>query len=389
MSGFSSAQLRKLMGKLDRTHVQSRSVDGRQIDYIEGWFALSEANAIFGFSNWDRETVHFEKIFERKAGETTTCAYLAHVQIRVRVSDRTVCREGTGCGTVSARDPADAHERAIKVAETDATKRALATFGNRFGLCLYDKDQNGVTEKPCPALLEIIAPDGQALATGLSPESFCSGLRQILEKAVDDAECANWWERNAPQVARLRKVAPQLKTQRGEHYGDVLERLFRGRLAAPAKAAASTIPVSASCSAVVPLHPLAPSRIAQGPRIDKASLTIGTTRRLRDKPYTAYVATLVCLVCQAVPSHAHHLTFAQPRGLSLKVSDEFVVPLCVIHHNELHLAGGELAWWKRLGMDPLPIAQTLWATFHDVVTATDQDVPKGVPESPAASSASP
>ena len=189
MSGFSSAQLRKLMGKLDRTHVQSRNVDGKQIDYIEGWFALSEANAIFGFSNWDRETVHFEKIFERKAGEMTTCAYLARVQIRVRVSDRTVCREGTGWEPCR-RDPADAHERAIKVAETDATKRALATFGNRFGLALYDKDQAGVTERPCPALLEIIAPDGQVLAAGLSPEGFCTGLRQILEKAADDAECA-------------------------------------------------------------------------------------------------------------------------------------------------------------------------------------------------------
>jgi DNA recombination protein Rad52 len=389
MSGFSSAQLRKLMGKLDRMHVQSRNVDGKQIDYIEGWFALSEANAIFGFSNWDRETVHFEKIFERKAGEMTTCAYLARVQIRVRVSDRTVCREGTGCGTVSARDPADAHERAIKVAETDATKRALATFGNRFGLCLYDKDQNGVTEKPGAAPLEIITPDGQVLVSGLSPEGFCSGLRQILEKAADDAECAVWWERNARQVARLREIAPQLKTQRGEHYGDVLERLFRGRLGAPAKSVAPTVPAAASQSAVVPLHPLAPSRIARGPRIDKASLTIGTARRLRDKSYTHHVATLPCLVCESMPSHAHHLTFAQPRGLSLKVSDEFVVPLCVIHHNELHQAGGELVWWKRIGINPLPIAEAMWAAAHDVGIAEDQSAANTVSVNPPASSASP
>jgi len=36
------------------------------------------------------------------------------------------------------------------------------------------------------------------------------------------------------------------------------------------------------------------------------------------------------------PCHAHHLAFAQARGLSLKVSDEFTVPLYVIHHNALH-----------------------------------------------------
>jgi len=32
----------------------------------------------------------------------------------------------------------------LKGAETDATKRALATFGNPFGLALYDREQAGV-----------------------------------------------------------------------------------------------------------------------------------------------------------------------------------------------------------------------------------------------------
>jgi DNA recombination protein Rad52 len=159
MSGFSTAQLRKLTAKLERGHVHTRSVDGKTIDYIEGWFALSEANAIFGFGGWDRETVHFERLFERTRGDTTTCAYSARVRIRVRAGGNIVLREGTGCGIASIRNAADAHERAIKAAETDATKRALATFGNRFGLCLYDKDQAGVSEPTSPRL-EILCPDG-------------------------------------------------------------------------------------------------------------------------------------------------------------------------------------------------------------------------------------
>ena len=40
-----------------------------------------------------------------------------------------------------------AHESAIKEAETDATKRALMTFGNQFGLALYDKEQREVADK--------------------------------------------------------------------------------------------------------------------------------------------------------------------------------------------------------------------------------------------------
>jgi hypothetical protein len=37
-----------------------------------------------------------------------------------------------------------AHESAIKEAETDAKKRALMTFGNQFGLALYDRAQTNV-----------------------------------------------------------------------------------------------------------------------------------------------------------------------------------------------------------------------------------------------------
>ena len=43
-----------------------------------------------------------------------------------------------------------------------------------------------------------------------------------------------------------------------------------------------------------------------------------------------------------------------------KVSDEFTVPLCRVHHRELHRRGDELAWWKTLKIDPLPIALKLW-----------------------------
>jgi Rad52/22 family double-strand break repair protein len=37
----------------------------------------------------------------------------------------------------NAASPGQAHEYATKAAETDATKRALSTFGNLFGLSLY------------------------------------------------------------------------------------------------------------------------------------------------------------------------------------------------------------------------------------------------------------
>ena len=42
------------------------------------------------------------------------------------------------------------------------------------------------------------------------------------------------------------------------------------------------------------------------------------------------------------------------------MSDEFIVPVCRVHHRELHRAGDEAAWWRRLNIDPLPVALKLW-----------------------------
>src|SRR5262245_36314596 len=71
-------------------------------------------------------------------------------------------------------------------------------------------------------------------------------------------------------------------------------------------------------------------------KIDKSVLETGQPRRIRSKQHLRYVATQPCAVCGRTPSHAHHIRHAQPRGLGLKVSDEFTVPLCAIHHRDLH-----------------------------------------------------
>jgi hypothetical protein len=84
--------------------------------------------------------------------------------------------------------------------------------------------------------------------------------------------------------------------------------------------------------------------------------------RLRSKAHLAFVRSHPCLVCKQLPCDAHHVRFAQHRTLSRKVSDEFAVPLCRSHHQELHRHGNEKAWWANLQIAPLPIAKQLWDT---------------------------
>jgi len=52
--------------------------------------------------------------------------------------------------------------------------------------------------------------------------------------------------------------------------------------------------------------------------------------------------------------------YAQSRGLSLKVSDEFTVPLCATHHHQIHTTGKEREWWQERNLDPLIVACDLW-----------------------------
>jgi ERF superfamily len=121
----------------------------------------------------------------------------------------------------------------------------------------------------------------------------------------------------------------------------------------------------------IPARPLR-QRIAQRPI------------RLRDKEHRKFVAGQPCLLCGRIPADPHHLRFAQPRALGRKVSDEFTVPVCRLHHQELHRRGDEAAWWGEAHIDPIPIALTLWRQSHGGERESDQA--GGEPERPAGGS---
>ena len=62
---------------------------------------------------------------------------MTRIRIRLRAGEAIVIREGSGAGESNAASPGQANDFAAKAAETYATKRALMTFGNAFGLSPY------------------------------------------------------------------------------------------------------------------------------------------------------------------------------------------------------------------------------------------------------------
>jgi hypothetical protein len=100
--------------------------------------------------------------------------------------------------------------------------------------------------------------------------------------------------------------------------------------------------------------------------------------RERDREHLKFVSSQPCLLCGRTPSDAHHLKFAEQRAMGRKVSDRFTVPICRLHHRELHRRGNERAWWQSQAIDPLPAAATLWGKTHAPVP-TDENTPVDPP----------
>jgi DNA recombination protein Rad52 len=157
-AGFSLEQNAALAAPLDRANVKQREQSGQKLSYIEGWVVIAEANRIFGFDGWQRETVSLKCVsqLERPVGKQQRpgwgVTYSARVRITVTAGGlQPIIREGSGAGHGIDVDLGQAHESALKEAETDAMKRALMTFGNPFGLALYDKLQREVEGDAPPA----------------------------------------------------------------------------------------------------------------------------------------------------------------------------------------------------------------------------------------------
>lgn len=146
---FSDQQKAELAAKLPASAVKSRDQAGRQVSYVEGWHVIAEANRIFGFDNWTRETIELRCVSEkdREIGKAKLPGFGVTYICKVRVIVGGVTREGCGSGHGIDRDLGQAHESALKEAETDAMKRAFMTFGNPFGLALYDKERANVGDE--------------------------------------------------------------------------------------------------------------------------------------------------------------------------------------------------------------------------------------------------
>jgi hypothetical protein len=329
--GFTARQTLALRRNLDGRQIRTREANGRQLSYIEGWFAISEANRIFGFDGWSRETVESRCVLSRENRGIFLAVYVAKVRITVQAGEITVVREGHGSAEGRGASPGEVHDIALKAAETDATKRAFATFGKPFGLELYRQSRTSGKLPPADIAL------GPPPRFGLHPDD-----------ATPIPRPSTYYGRRRAPLNELFSDEPQKDTHTNE-----------------GSSAPSLAPDAADGSES---------------KIDKSALSLPEPKRRRDKTHLRFVASQPCVICGRHPSDPHHLRFAQPRALGLKVSDEFTVPLCRGHHRQLHQTGNEVVWWQGLKIDALGVARRLWEQTHP---NEDASAPITQPEAPA------
>ena len=186
---FNDDQKNLLSQPINPKFVKTRKGQGnRDLAYLESWVLMSNANRIFGPDGWSSETIELREVNANKG-----IAYIA----RVRVTAGGVVRDGVG-GHAGFD-----HENTAKSAESDARKRALSSFGDQFGLSLYDGEQG----QSSTALLKssVIAPAQQSEKQAINdPPADPAFIKIYLKDLVK-------WAKKHPTLLPGLKQAYKLK----------------------------------------------------------------------------------------------------------------------------------------------------------------------------------
>lgn len=198
-----------LSGKLDASHIRPPQQFGPKGDYLEGWHVIAEANRVFGFDGWCYEAIDIRCVSEasRKIGKQQKDGFGVTYIAKVRVTVAGTVREDVGAGHGYDVDAGLAHESAIKEAVTDALKRALRTFGNIFGLALYDKTRANVADAPSRVLEALLA---NMPATSISDAKAWKDRQKPEIDGLSDAEFETFkaaWTANLKTLAEAEKEA--------------------------------------------------------------------------------------------------------------------------------------------------------------------------------------
>lgn len=225
---FSQEQRARLEAPLDPGLIHTRKKQGVELVYLEGFEAINQANAIFGYDGWSYVVTRLEQV---------GTIWYATVRVTVNAGGDHIEREDVGVGLPAAKagetPSPDAVETAIKSSLTDALKRALRTWGSAFGNDLYSKDGDdakGAAPQPHAA--------PATRATPIGPERAAK-LEGLVQKALTDQGATVAYALNWLDAAQRRLGKAHMSDLTAAEGQALLDRAARADVTQPPDAPAS------------------------------------------------------------------------------------------------------------------------------------------------------
>ena len=203
--GLSEQQRKQCEQPLSKEAVKTRDQGGQKLSYVDGHYAVTRANEVFGYDGWSYAVRDIREVYRGTKGPGADANAILVFEAVVCVSAGGVTREDVGVGQCDAspRALAQGIEKGRKEAVTDALKRALRTFGPSFGLALYDKAQADVVDLPTEVIDAL-----DALASSTSPDGWVKSHKVLLAE-LGPAQKSHVWERVKARKEELAAAPPE------------------------------------------------------------------------------------------------------------------------------------------------------------------------------------
>lgn len=199
-------QYEQLLKPLHPNRVAKRQQAGRNLSYLEAWDVKAHLIRIFGFGEWNWEVESADLAFESEKDGKWNVGYKVIGRLHIKTLNCWYTEACIGAATLPQRG--EAHDMAIKTAESDALKRAAINLGTQFGLSLYDngslKDVVGRTldrdpGEPAPPVTDTsdAVPDTDGAEEWIGQMKIAIDNNDVpglltIKKAMNSADAGDW-----------------------------------------------------------------------------------------------------------------------------------------------------------------------------------------------------
>lgn len=207
-------QHQQLLKPLAANRVAKRQQAGRSLSYLEAWDVKAHLIRIFGFGGWSWNVVSADVAFEEKNEKGQwSVGYKVHGTLKIHDLGCSYSEAAVGSATLPQRG--EAHDMAIKTAESDALKRAAINLGTQFGLSLYnDGSMNDVVKA---TLDRDSIPEADA-----SPEAPQTAV-------PEDNESSGMWIEQMASLVADKNVSGLIEMQKDMKQQGVMDFLYQGQ----------------------------------------------------------------------------------------------------------------------------------------------------------------